>query len=458
MILKSILNHNHPETMIGDFEEIYHEIAHKKSTFRAKLWFWLQILLTLPSFVKNSVYWGITMFANYLKVALRVIKKNKFFSFINIAGLAVGMACCFLTLFWVQDELGYDRFHKNFKDLYRLTMNFEGRWSSQTPWALARTLQNEYPEVQFFTRFRTASLIAGTEKTSFYEDAAFVDPDFFHMFTFPFVNGSAESVFPTVQSAVITERTAKKYFGTDDPMGKVLMINAQNPFTIAGVLRDLPSNSHLNVDILLPVRLLGEETLNSWAIEADSYIMLEKNASPKNFQEKISGIIMKYDKRVEHTMIAGIQQLSSIHLYSLRGGGGIIHVYIFSIVAAIVLLLACINFINLSTARGSTRGREVGLRKVVGAKRSQIVKQFIWESILLSHIAFLFGAILVWLFLPAFNNLTQKSVSLSSGNILIMFRSATLLSLFLPIHLPEKQGESAQFEPFALHLRAAFCQ
>jgi putative ABC transport system permease protein len=362
------------------------------------------------------------MFTNYLKVTLRNMRRHKTFSFINIAGLAVGMACCLLIFLWVQDELSYDRFNDNYHDLYRLTLNLEGQWTTSSPWALAPVLKKEYPEILKSTRYAQRDVLVTHGEQSFYETAGFVDPDFFEMFTFPFVEGQPQTALTALQSAVITEGMSRKYFRNEDPVGKVLTINNNFKLTVTGIIRDVPSNSHLDFTFLAPVRLFGEETLNSWALESGSYVLLQKNISVDNLREKISGVVMKYDKRIEKKVITGIQPLSRIHLYSLGGGGSIVYIYIFSTIAVFILLIACVNFINLSTARAGIRAKEVGMRKVVGAKKTDIIRQFFGESLVLAFIALLFAVVLVLVFLPAFNHIAQKQLNFNlTDNIAIVF-------------------------------------
>ncbi|MGD8540363.1 MAG: ABC transporter permease [Candidatus Aminicenantes bacterium] len=429
-ILRRLAYQEDELSLLGDAEEDYTDILAQNGVFCAISWYWIQVLISLPMFLKSCLYWSVVMFRNYLKTALRVIQKHKAFSFINITGLAVGMACCVLILLWVQDELSYDRFHEDHKQLYRLILKHEGKWYTSSPWALAPVLKEEYEEVTLCTRYAIRNFLATYGERSFYETVAFVDPDFFEMFTFPLVGGSPKALFPTNNSAVITERTAKKYFGNEDPVGKALFINNDTEFTVTGIIKDIPSHSHMNFDIIVPVKLFGDERLNSWALESNSYIKLQKNASPDVFREKIAGVIMKYDKRTQAENIAGIQSLSRIHLYDVRGGGNILYVYIFSTIAAFILIIACINFMNLSTARGGTRAKEVGMRKVVGARRSNVIKQFFGESMLLSVIALCVAIGLVLLLLPAFNTIAQKNLSLGLGNIAPILLGLIGITLF----------------------------
>jgi putative ABC transport system permease protein len=416
--------------LMGDIEEEYTDVYAKMGAFRARCWYWIQVFISMPSFLKSYVYWSVIMFKNYLKIALRVLKKHKAFSFINITGLAVGMACCVLILLWVQDELSYDKFHENNKRLYRLILKHEGKWFTASPWALAPILKEEYEEVTLCTRYANRSFIAAHGERSFYESVAFVDPDFFEMFTFPIIGGDPKALFPTINSAVITERTAKKYFGNEDPIGKALVIDTDTEITVTGIIKDVPSNSHMSFDILAPVKIFGDKILTDWSLGSNSYILLQENASPDVFKEKISGVIMKYDTRTQAENIASIQPLLRIHLYDLRGGGNILYVYIFATIAVFILLIACINFMNLSTARGGIRAKEVGMRKVVGARRLNVIKQFFGESLLLSTIALCVAIGLVILLLPAFNNVAQKNLSLNSGNIASILLGLLGITLF----------------------------
>ncbi len=420
-------------SLVGDVEEDYKDICSQKGNFKAKCWAWQQVLISLPPFLKSYIYWSVTMIKNYLKIAFRVIKKNKGYSFINITGLAVGIACCVLILLWVQDELSFDRFHKNHKLIYRTSLNIKGQWTSSSPWALAPILKREYPEIQSATRYRENDLLFTYEDKSFYEETAFVDPDFFDIFTFPWVTGSRDNPFPTLASVVITERTAAKYFGNEDPLGKTFTVNNRTKLSVTGVIENVPSNSTMEFDILASIKLFGEETLNSWALESGSFILLQKNASPDALQEKIEGITMEYDKRTNETVTTHIQPFSQMHLYSLGGGGNIIYVYIFSTIAIFILLIACINFMNLSTARGSTRAKEVGMRKVVGARRNHIINQFFGESLLLSFVSLLIAVVLVYLFLPGFNTVAQKSMQLDLGRNLPMLLGLLGITLFTGI-------------------------
>jgi len=352
------------------------------------------------------------MLKNYIKTALRNIKKYKLYSFINIAGLAVGMACCILIFLWIQDEVSYDRFHDNKDRLYRVVSRLEGEWTSTSPWAINDVLKRDFPEIVRSTRFRTFHFLTRHKENSFYEDVGFVDPDFLHMFSFPLLQGDPDTALSSKESVLITEETAQKYFRNQDPLGKILNVNNDTDLKVTGILKDVPLNSTIQFDMLASVEILGEERLQTWALETQAFVMLEKNVSLKDLRSKISGTTMKYDKRIENkTVINDLQPISRMHLFGLNEQGGILYIYIFSAIAVIILLIACINFINLTTAKSGNRAVEVGMRKVIGARRSHLIKQFFGEAVFISFIAFTLAMLLVSLFLSSFNHLTQKQLT-----------------------------------------------
>jgi len=362
------------------------------------------------------------MLKNYIKITWRNIRNNKIYSFINIMGLAVGMACCILILLWVQDELSFDKFHENYSDIYRTIPELQGTKYSSNPLALAAVFKEQYPEVRQIARFCSRYWLLKYGDKIYNQSGALVDDDFLKIFTFPLIQGTPGTVFASRDSIVLTERAAAKYFGTQDAIGQSLLINNDAELTVTGVLKDIPKNSHLQFDFLASMRLMGERGDTSWSYEARTYALLEKNVSIQDFADKISGFVMEHDKRTNQKVVLHIQPLSKIHLYSLNSADPIIYVYIFLTIAIAILIIACINFINLSTARSNTRAKEIGLRKVVGAEKADIIKQFIGESMILSALALLVALAVVYLFLPAFNNLAQKQLTLNiAGDVSTLF-------------------------------------
>jgi ABC-type antimicrobial peptide transport system permease subunit len=371
------------------------------------------------------------MLFNYIKIAFRNLFKYKAFSLINVAGLAIGMTCCFLILLWVLDELSFDRFHDNSLELYRAVVkviNDNGITSTvYGPTPLGPGLQGEFPEVVDFTRYLPAPQLSLRHGDSvFNEKIMWVDPGFFRMFSFPAIAGDLEKALDTPLSLVITRRIAKKYFGTDEEIvGRILKMNNQWDYEVKAVIEDVPPNSHLDFDILAPftnLKYAGWQ-MENWVIpNTITYVQLQENASHKDFNEKIVKFIE--DRMTSFTFSEDLflQPLIEIHLNSDFAGdrsrlGNITHVYILSVIAIFILLIACINFMNLSTARAANRVKEIGIRKVVGARRTHLIAQFYGESIFLSVVALLIALALAILLLPSFNTLSGKALSLDlTGN------------------------------------------
>ncbi|HZX10196.1 MAG TPA: ABC transporter permease [Acidobacteriota bacterium] len=328
------------------------------------------------------------MFRNYLKIAFRHVKQHKGYSFINVSGLAIGMACCILILLWVQEELSFDQFHENADDIYRLTTATPtGVWSSSA-WALMPTLKKEFPEVNKGTWYGEWICPVRHEEKAFNERCALVSPEFFEIFNFPFKEGDSKTAFASLNSAVITEKTAKKYFGERDPIGQVIHFDNRVDLAVTGVIENVPSNSSMQFDFLThPVHVVGEGRLQIWSADCASYVLLHKNINVDEFGLKIKDTINKHRGENMYKLYAGLQPLKKIHLYSLNGTDPVVYVYLFSAVAVIVLLIAGINFVNLSTARSSKRAKEVGMRKVLGASVSKIVGMLSKEFLILVGIA-----------------------------------------------------------------------
>jgi ABC-type antimicrobial peptide transport system permease subunit len=391
------------------------------------------------------------MFWNYLKIAWRTIKRYKGYSFINIFGLAVGLACCILILLWVQDELSYDQFHENLDDLYRINAEFHKTepvthyWPVCAP--LAPVLKEEYPEIvkaTRFTRLRRGQLVRYGDKKFLESQICLTDPDFFTMFTFPFLEGNPQTVLSHPDSIVLVESLSAKYFGDGSPVGKTLTLNNEHDFTVTGVLQDIPENSTIQFDFLIPfIRIEDFEkawaVLDNWSLSGfATYIQLEKQASAAVLENKIANYLQKHVPESEDVLY--LQPFEDIHLYSshvqfgIEGQGDITYVYIFSLIALFVLIIASINFMNLATARSTNRAREVGLRKVVGAKRVQLIRQFFCESVCMAFLSLVLAVVLVELFLPVFANLSGKALVLdfsSHIHVLLAIVIMTLITGFL---------------------------
>lgn len=386
------------------------------------------------------------MLKNYLKIALRNLKRHKVFSFINIIGLAVGMACCLLILLWIQDEVSFDRFHEKKDEIHKVyseTHYTDGRQEVHTTtsfYPLARILKEESPDVVDAVRYNTEPnvLIKIGEKSFSNNLIALADPSFFNLFTFPFIKGDPETALAEKFSVVITEDMSQKYFDAEDPIGKVLNVKNQLDLQVTGVIKNIPRNSSLQFDCVAPFILnFGPEESEPehWGGNPlSTFALLHENAQAKDVEQKITQTALSHRPSLKvKAWMLHLQPLRRMHLYSPQGGGPITALVLFSVIAFFVLIIACINFMNLATAKAATRANEVGLRKVVGAKKSDLVWQFFGESVLLSFIALIFAVIMTELILPVFNNMTEKVLSLSLSENIMIILSLIGIALFTGI-------------------------
>jgi putative ABC transport system permease protein len=407
---KAVLKIGSPHSMGAEFYKTHTELASGRPPWQT------------PRFMP-ALLW------NYWKIALRKIRRHKGYSFINIVGLSIGMACCILILTWIRDELSYDRFHNNAGQICRIvTVDHSGgniTKASGSPSLIGPTLVEKYPEFIEFARVQSGwsgYFLHYGEKNFMEMKLATVDPSFFEIFQYSFIQGDPQAALKDQQSIILTESLAKKCFGDEDPMGKVLQISSTD-FKVTGVMEDIPRNSHLQFDYVFPainMTKFRESKFDTWDYDQFStYLLVKKNTEFKTLSKKISGIVKEHlpESKIE----VFLQPISAVHLHSTDinsweavypNPGNITYVYIFALIAACILLIACINFMNMATARSSTRAREVGMRKVSGARRIDLVKQFIGESIFLSLLSLGFGILLVEIMLPAFNRLSGKELSL----------------------------------------------
>ncbi len=363
----------------------------------------------------------------HLKITLRNLFRNKGFTFINISGLAAGFAAAILIILWINDELNFNTHHQNYDNIYRVTVT-SPEWPGYTgvvpPFALAPILHDKYPEIKEFTRIQRRSAyetcVFSCEDKRYREEGVYlVDKGFFRIFTFDFIHGNPETCIDDLNSIVMTESAAKKYFGDQYPVGKVLHFNGEYEMKVSGVIKDIPANSEVRFDIAGPIELLGTEKLNSWSWESYSYILAAPGTEIVGLNKKVKEVINENQPENGPDMKVNLFPFADQHLHI--GTGDITYVYIFGIVAFFILLVACINYMNLSTAKYAKRSREVGVRKVFGANRKELIFQFLRESLTLSFISFFFAVAIVEFVLPWFNEWTGKSLSfLGSGNISIL--------------------------------------
>ena len=369
------------------------------------------------------------MFKNYLKITFRNLLKNKFLSFINIFGLATGIACSLVIILFVKDELSFDKFHEDAGRIHRVVKDFVNDDGSTlpdatTPPALAISMQKEIPEIEsvvrIFSNWGEKYLVKYGDKR-FYEEGLYrADSSIFTVFTFPFVKGNAATAFNQLKSIVFTETAAKKYFGDEDPLGKVVDITNMGPHTVSAVIKDVPSNSHFTFDFLISTRTIGGNIDASWGFyNFYTYIKLKPNVEIASVVPKIKTIFKK--AQPENKNIFYTQALTDIHLTSnlkweLRPNSDKSYIYVFATIALFVIIIAGINYVNLVTAKSSLRAKEIGVRKVVGAERASLIRQFLTESVVTVFLAACLAVLLALVMLPAFNQIVNKNISLVNGN------------------------------------------
>ena len=380
------------------------------------------------------------MFKNYLKVALRNLWKNKVFSAINMIGLSAGLAVCLLIVLYVKDESGYDQFYPQAQNIYRVDADifFNGTQftSAVSPAPLAPTLKKDYPQIVQYTRLRNFGdiMVKKDNQNIQNHNAVFADSTFFQVFPLPMISGNPLTALNEPNSIVIDETTAKKYFNSTNVLGKTLYVDNSTTCKITGVIKDVPPQSHFHFSFIRPMYMFqndrndqGDWLSNNYA----SYVLVRPGVTQAALQEKVNATIDNYlAKQLEqqlHTSAGDLKKggnhfiypvtaLTDIHLhsnksYEFEANGNIAYVYIFSVIAIFILLIACVNFMNLSTARSANRAKEVGIRKVAGSLRSNLITQFLTESVLMSFLSLLIALGIAAFLLPLFNQLAGKQMS-----------------------------------------------
>lgn len=401
------------------------------------------------------------MIRNYFKIAFRNLVKNKVFSAINVFGLAIGIATCLIIVLFIQDELSYDRYNEKadriVRVVFRAMMNGEAIKESVTMAPTAHTIKNDYPEVQTVARLRKYGnqKITVGEKTFKDENLAYVDASFFQIFTLPFIKGNPKTALVEPNTIVITQATANKYFGNEDPIGKVLTFKDwKQVYKVTGVIEKVPINSHFHFDLFGSMESLEDAKGTSWMQSGYySYLLLQKGYDYKKLEAKLPQVVDKYmapqiEKGLGVTLAEFrkkgndvglyLQPLTDIHLFSdftvnLEPGGDVRYVYIFGAIAIFMLLIACINFMNLSTAGASKRAKEVGIRKVLGSVKYELIGQFLLESLMLTFFALVLALVVVKITLPLFNDLSGKELSLQFTNYPLVVAGLILFGLLVSI-------------------------
>ncbi len=454
-LLERVINREVRYSALGDFSEIYTEILKTQGIWPARFWLGRQILRSVPSFLADSLYWSGAMLKNYFKTAIRNLKHQKVYSFINITGLSLGLVCCALIALYIHFELSYDDFHDKAESIYRIieieTESGKKQYSAATPAPLAPTLSEEFPEIVRVVRIFHPSWIEkwriSDEDRAFFEEGVFfADPSILEVFTFPFIHGRQEAALKEPHSMVITREIAQKYFGHSNPLGKVLSVHGVQT-KITGVIQDVPPNSHFRFKFLVSFAILETpgfrnvvyDMLGNWrSHNFYSYLLLRQGASSVELQEKFLPFLERHFHQKISDYDLYLQPLREVHLHSKNFSyditdttSDIAYVYIFSAIALFVLIIACINYMNLTTARAANRAKEVGTRKIVGANRTQLIQQFLGESIVLLFIALMIAFMLVSLALPVLNSLAGSQFSLDPKDLLYILGFLLAASLIL---------------------------
>ncbi|NIJ51809.1 ABC transporter permease [Dyadobacter arcticus] len=386
------------------------------------------------------------MLKNYLKIAWRNIRKQKFYSFLNIFGLSLGLASCLLITLYVVDELSFDRSFDHADRIYRVNSDIRFGGADMklavAPDPLAFTMMKDYPQVEAATRLREdgSALVRrnGSTENLKEELVAYADSTFFKVFSVPLVSGDARTALTNPNTMVISERDAKKYFGSENPMGKTLLLDNERTFTITGVMKNIPDHSHLSdLHMMLSMSTNPDSRDNNWGSHNFlTYFLLKEGVDQASFEKHFDTVIEKYTslwvRQIMNATMAEMRKsgsyikyslipLTDIHLHSDRSAeistnGNVQYVYIFGVVAIFLLGIACVNFMNLATARSANRAKEVGVRKALGSKRSYLVGQFLTEAVMLSFLSLIFGIILAYATLPLFNNLASKQIIFPFGS------------------------------------------
>jgi len=440
--------------IMGDFAEEYHEKIQNRGLVHARWWYWRLVFISFPSFLKNLIYGSGAMLKNYLKAALRNLSRHKIFSLINISGLAIGMACSILITVFVIHELSFDQFNMNKDRIYRVGAQF-GPSSDQkgafTSAPMAKALTEEFSEIEYAARLSPwpRNYLINYEGKRFLEKGiVYADNDIFNIFSIPFVLGDPKTALTDPNKVVITQDIARKYFSTANPVGKSLRFEDQNKeYLVTGVIENCPSTSHFQYEMIASLITTSGSHRTTWRSHSYfTYILIREGFSAAGLEAKFPALTEKYwgaqyyaetgqsfqDFLNEKANYFGfyLQPLLDIHMnqvvldnQSVKGNPT--HIYVFLSIAVFILLIACINFMNLSTARFTYRSREVGVRKVLGSSQKQLMLQFLGESILCCLIALVFGLFLVQLVLPYFSSLADRQLELN------LLSSAVVLPMLL---------------------------
>lgn len=456
-LLAAVANYDEKKAILGDLQEEYAEMAEKKGIVRAKLWYWILVLISLPSFFRQIYYGSISMFKNYFRVSLRVLKRNKGFTFINIIGLSLGLTAAILIGIYLRHEMSFDHHHEYADRIFRVCAQFGSppRNGAYTVPPMAEAMMEELPEVEQAVRMSLWPrnyLVKNKDKAFLEKGLIFADGNIFEVFTIPFIYGNPERALIDPNTLVLSQKSAHKYFGNQNPIGKTLRFDdIKKDFLITGVVENCPAASHFQYEMIGSLTSLQSSRDTGWGGHTYfTYLLLREGIQLEQLNAKLPDFVKKHwgayvmaesgktweelqrDKQRHYTYV--LEPLLDIHLNSivfdyLSIKGNRRTLFLFSTTAVLILVIACINFMNLATARFSHRTKEVSVRKVLGSNRRQLMLQFLGESGQLAVLSLVLSVILIHLILPIFSRLAERDLSFS------LFQDLNFLALMIALAL-----------------------
>lgn len=449
-LLKRIFPDDGIFTTIGDLEEVYHNIAEEKGIGRARLWYRVQAFKSVLSYIKNHFLWSILMFKNYLVFTTRLIKRDKFHYFLNFLGLSIGIACSIIIMMFLRNELTYDQHHENAENIYRISSNYltSGKpllYATASP-ALGPRLKEEYPEIKDFVRvLPLPELLFRQGDIRFYQERiVFADSSILKIFTYPLLQGDIETCLKDPNSIVLTQSLARRYFGDENPLGKVIQVENQDDLIVTGVIKNPPRNSHIPIEGIISYSSWNMDELaldvSMYEPSGYTYILLPEKYNLATFYEKFPAFYDKYCKADEE-LYGQVYKLIFLKLKDIHYNtvgfrfemplGSKSYLYAFFFIGIFILILACVNYVNMATARSSTRVREIGMKKVLGSRRKDLTFQLLGESLLVSFVAMIFAYGTVLLSLTPFNQ--RLDLNLETGMLFNPVLIVSVLGLFVLI-------------------------
>ena len=437
LILNLLIRKDMRTFVLGDFDEVYLEMVETSGRRRANIWYWKHFFRSLPKIFLDTSIWRIEMFRNYMITALRNMKRQKMFSIINILGLSLALMVCLWIYLFIESEFSFDRAHKNGDSIYSV-IKTDHHFNNMRRYIEVNTgpdIKEFFPEIEYSVRLTPYNVIVRRGDKLFQELSHFADKDFFRMFSFGLLRGDGENVLDSLGKVVLTESLARKFFGREDPLGKILTIsfgNRDDDYIVSGVVEDIPSNSSLQFKMLMNIKELNKVygpdvlTNRNWSL-AHTYIQLKKGVSPEIlearlpafFEQNFSPLIEDRKKRGSWnkdgpTITLWLQNIKDIYLHSQGIEGQqenqVSKSFILGGIGLLILFIACINFTNLAIGRASTRTPEIGMRKILGARRKDLIRQFWSESLMIVFLSMTIALITGLLLLPLFNRLADKNL------------------------------------------------